>query len=505
MDNTRNYDSDFCGNIPIHFINSVQPYGALLVIKKDTLEIIQASENINAIFSQPVNQVVNAVITQFISEEASAQITQMLAKSTIEKIPASWKINGKFYFTISHIKDNYFLTEINVTPFNEDEQDTFVNIYRELKYAMAGIEAATSTSEVCRIAADELKRISGFDKVMIYKFDEQWNGHVLAEAMENDMESYLGFTFPASDIPKQARQLYMKNPWRFIPDRTYQAVRLYPVINPAVSGFIDLSDCNVRGVASVHLEYLKNMGVTASMSARIIKDDALWGLIACHHKTPKAVSYEMCSVFELLSNILSAKITSIQNKEKHYSSRLLQDIYTKLIEEIYQEQNLVQTLLFSEANICKLFKASGAAVIHKGNVYTGGSIPGDGFLEDFLLWLHTRNLKKVYATDSLGNGYEQAAEYADTASGMLVIPINTVKDEYVLVFRPEVVKEINWGGNPAERIQFETDEKNYHPRHSFKLWQQHVKGNSKPWTEDEVAIAENLRSFLYEYTTGNTK
>lgn len=505
MHNTSNYDSDFCGNIPIHFINSVQPYGALLVIKKDTLEIIQASENISSIFLRPVSEVINSTVTTFISPEATAQIGQMLEKSTIEKIPAAWKINGKLYFTLSHIKDAYFLTEITVTPFNEHEQDSFVNIYRELKYAMTGIEAATSTAEVCRVAADELKRISGFDKVMIYKFDDNWNGHVLAEAMEPGMESYLGFTFPASDIPKQARQLYLKNPWRFIPDRTYHAVRLYPVINPAVSGFIDLSDCNVRGVASVHLEYLKNMGVTASMSARIIKDDALWGLIACHHKTAKTVSYEMCSVFELLSNILSAKISSIQNKERHSSSLLLQDVYTKLIEEIYQEQNLAQTLLFSEANICRLFKAGGAAVVHKGNVYTGGSIPASGFLDDFLLWLHTRNLKKVFATDSLGDGYEQAADYTDYASGILVIPINTVKDEYVLLFRPEVVKEINWGGNPAERIQFEPDEKNYHPRHSFKVWQQHVKGNSKPWTDDEIAIAENLRSFLYEYTTGNTR
>jgi len=505
MDNTKNYDSDFCGNIPIHFINSVQPYGALLVIKKDTLEIIQASENISAIFLRPVNQVVGAAVTEFISEEAYPQITQMLEKTTIEKIPAAWKINDKHYFTLSHIKDSYFLTEITAEPFNEDEQETFVNVYRELKYAMTGIESATSTNEACRIAAAELKRISGFDKVMIYKFDEEWNGHVLSEAMEPGMESYLGFTFPASDVPKQARQLYLKNPWRFIPDRTYQAVRLYPVINPVVSGFIDMSDCNVRGVASVHLEYLKNMGVTASMSARIIKDDALWGLIACHHKTPKTISYEMCSVFELLSNILSAKITFIQNKEKHSAFLLLQDIYTKLIEEIYQEQNLAQTLLFGGSNICTLFKAGGAAVIHKGNIYTGGNIPGDGFLDDFLLWLHTRNLKKVYATDSLGSGYEQAAGHTDTASGILAIPINTSKDEYVLVFRPEVMKEINWGGNPAERIQFEPDEKSYHPRHSFNVWQQQVKGNSKPWAEDEIAIAENLRSFLYEYTTSNNK
>src|SRR5439155_4932601 len=132
--------------------------------------------------------------------------------------------------------------------------------------------------------------------VMIYQFDNNWNGTVIAEAMEAGMDSYLGLKFPASDIPKQAREMYRKNPYRFIPDVDYQPVRLYPVLNPVSGGFTDLTDSNLRSVAGVHLEYLRNMQVMASMSTRIVKEDQLWGLISCHHRTAKYLSYQMCSL-----------------------------------------------------------------------------------------------------------------------------------------------------------------------------------------------------------------
>ncbi len=399
-----------------------------------------------------------------------------------------------------HRTDRYLLVEIDGNPLVAAEQDNFVKFYQELKYAMAAIEGADTLDKACTIAASELKRISGFDKVMVYQFDPEWNGYVIAESGESDMESYLHFTFPASDIPKQARQLYLKNPYRLIPDRNYQPVKLYPVVNPITNSFIDLSGCNLRSVAAVHLEYLKNMGVTASMSTRILYEDNLWGLIACHHKTPRYLTYEMCSVFEMLSGIISMKIASVQNNQTAGKQNFISSSWATIVESVYKSEDLYSNLLAPDGAM-KLLGATGI-VLARGDRFTAGGItPDSEALQELMLWLHTKDLRRCFATNSLHQDYEYAKAFNGEMSGMLVIPINQTKDQYLILFRPEQVGVINWGGNPEERIQFEKDERNYHPRNSFKQWQQKVSGISVPWSNEEMVAAETLRSFIYEYET----
>lgn len=495
-----NYDSEFCGNLPIHHTNLVQPYGVLLIINTVTGEIMQASENTHGIFGLPVDQVVGTSLSSYLSEKAFQHLEQKLKNEFNDHIPAVWTINNKDFLVLIHRKEKYLLVEIDSEPLTLGKQESFVEVYQEVKYAMASIEATKTLEETCLLAAKELKRISGFDKVMIYRFDAEWNGTVIAEEREKDMESYMGFTFPASDIPKQARQLYLKNPYRFIPDREYKPVKLYPVINPITGSFLDLSDCNLRSVAAVHLEYLKNMGVTSSMSTRILHKDALWGLIACHHKTPKYLSFEMCSIFEMMSSMISVKITSLQNQESMALENNIAYNYSELIESIFRSNELDRNLL-AEHGVLKLFDATGAVIARNGKFYKQGDTPAQDQLEELLLWLHTRQLKRVFATETLSNDYDYAKDYADVASGMLVIPINQAKDQYLILFRKEKLYVINWGGNPEERIQFDKDEKNYHPRNSFKQWQQKVQGVALPWRKEELNIAETLRSFIYEFET----
>ncbi|HZY82386.1 MAG TPA: GAF domain-containing protein [Cyclobacteriaceae bacterium] len=495
-----NYDSDFCGSLPIHLTNLIQPYGILLVIDKDNLNIVQASENTEPVFSKPVSEVVNNPLISFIDGASAATLREKLQNDFNNKIPSVWEIGGERYVVLVHRHENYLLAEIDSTAIKQRSQDAFIDVYQELKYAMTAIEGAESLEKACELAASELKRISGFDKVMVYRFDAEWNGYVIAEAMEPDMESYFQFTFPASDIPKQARQLYLKNPYRFIPDRNYRPVKLYPVVNPITSSFIDLSDCNLRSVASVHVEYLKNMGVTASMSTRILYEDQLWGLIACHHKTAKHMSYEMCSVFEMLSGIISMKVASLQNANAASRSNFISATWARIVESVYRSEDLYSNLLAADGAM-KLFDATGIALTKGSKFETAGIVPRDEVLEELVLWLHTRELRKVYSTDSLREEYEYAKDFNGEASGLLVIPINASLDRYLILFRPEKVRVINWGGNPDERIQFEKNEKNYHPRNSFKQWQQKVSGVSLPWRKEELNAAETLRSFIYEYET----
>jgi light-regulated signal transduction histidine kinase (bacteriophytochrome) len=495
-----NYDSELCGSLPIHLTNLIQPYGVLLVVDKDDMHIVQASENTDKVFSKTAGELVNSRLTSFITVEAAATLRGRLANEFNHKIPSVWEIGGKRHVVLVHRSNKHLLVEIDATPVEKGPQDAFVDVYQDLKYAMTAIEGAENLEKACELAASELKRISGFDKVMIYKFDPEWNGYVIAESNRGDMESYYRFTFPASDIPKQARLLYLKNPYRFIPDRNYQPVKLYPVINPLTNSFIDLSECNLRSVAAVHVEYLKNMGVIASMSTRILYQDQLWGLIACHHKTARHMSYEMCSVFEMLSGIISMKIASLQNQEMAGRQIFISATWARIVEAIYRSKDLYTHLLAYDG-VMKLLGATGV-VLSKGSKFqTAGVVPSDEMLDELLLWLHTRELKRVYATDSLRAEHVYASDFTSHASGMLVILINHITDRYLILFRPEKVQVINWGGNPDDRIQFEKDEKNYHPRNSFKQWQEKVSGVSLPWRKEELAVAETLRTFIYEYET----
>lgn len=499
--NRPNYDSEFCGSLPIQSINLIQPYGVLLVIRKSDSTIIQVSENASELFGVPFRDLINRKLDEFLNPATNQHFNEALP-DTGDKIPSVWQINGRSFLTLVHRKADYLLVEIDLAPYDESKQLSFVSVYQEIKYAMSLIQEASTIQAVADHSAVHLKRISGFDKVMVYCFDRDWNGTVIAEQMEEGMDSYKGLTFPASDVPQQARMLYRQNAFRFIPTREYQPVKLYPVLNPITQTFLDLADCNLRGVAAVHLEYLRNMGIMSSMSTRILTGDSLWGLIACHHRTPRELSFEMRAVFEMLSNIISARITSIQNNESHRFSLTIRERYKNMVEEAYRQgnKNLQRALLNDEYDLLSLFSAQGAVVTLAGKKYVKGTVPDAEQLDELILWLHARQLRSVFCTDCLSDGYDQGHVFTAIGSGILVIPVDANRDEYVILFRQELVKTINWGGNPEERIQFEEGSRNYHPRNSFRKWQQQVRGTSAAWRPDEVTAAENLRSFIYEFS-----
>jgi light-regulated signal transduction histidine kinase (bacteriophytochrome) len=364
---------------------------------------------------------------------------------------------------------------------------------------MEAINAAPDVKGACEVAARQLKALSGYDKVMVYQFDKDWNGTVIAEELEPGMESYLGLTFPASDIPRQARAMYLKNPYRLIPNRDYVPVSLYPVINPITNAFTDLSGCNLRSVPAVHLEYMKTMQIMTSMSCRILKDGQLWGLFSCHHRTPYYLPYEGRVLFELLSDIIAARIVSLHYKGNTDVYTRLHDIHARLVEQVYTDNNLLKGLLKGETNVLRLLGATGAVMVADRQMETAGRVPDRYALQDLLLWLQSSAEKGVSQVQSLSAIYEPAHAFTDIASGLLIIPVQPQKNEFLLLFRPEVVQEVNWGGNPDEAIRFEKDNIQYHPRNSFSVWQQKVQYTALPWEETEMVMAGHLRNFILEY------
>jgi light-regulated signal transduction histidine kinase (bacteriophytochrome) len=334
---------------------------------------------------------------------------------------------------------------------------------------------------------------------MIYRFDSDWNGEVIAEEAEEGMELYMGLKFPASDIPKQARELYKVNPYRLIPNVEYSPIRLYPILNPLSNTFTNLSNSNLRSVAAVHLEYLRNMRVTASMSTRILKNGELWGLIACHHRTAKYLSYQTCSVFEMLSNIISAKISSVENADMQGYIAGQQGLLRKIVEGVYRQDSLENGLRQQENDLKALFGAGGVAIVSGKRTIRIGQTPGDAAIHDLVYWLQSRSITTTFQETSLSAQYEEAIAYADIASGLLALPIQPEKGGYVLAFRPEDVREVEWSGNPAEAVQFEPRHKTYHPRASFAIWQQKVLNTAPEWSAPDLEIAEAFRAFVIEY------
>lgn len=504
MAEKKNFDSDFCGSLPLHHINSIQDYGYLVVLEKRTLNIIQLSENTAELLGDEIQNLIGQDFSDYIPASDVANIARLLKTELITKVPLTLSIKNDlskaFYQALIHIKSDYIILELEKAA--ENKSRSFTEVFQDIKYISAAIEQAVTVQQVCEVAIHELRTLSGFDGILMYRFDSDWNGTVIAEEKDDRLEPYIGQTFPASDVPKQARQLYLKNPYRLIPNRTYQPARLYPVINPLTNVFTDLSDCNLRGVAAVHLEYMKNMKINASMSIRVIYKEALWGLISCHHVNEKYLNYEICSVFEWLSEVISNKISLILNKEEFDVTSNLQLKRVALTDQIYTEGNLASGLLKDDSlDILSLFSATGAVVCIDGKIEKKGIVPEKDALDNLLLWLEGKNFNQVYASHHLSGLYEEAGEYADVTSGLLFIPVASDKADFIVCFRPEVIEDISWGGDPNQAINFEKDNKNYHPRNSFKMWKQTVYQHALPWSSQELDVAESLRSFLFEFRT----
>lgn len=496
-------DAEFCGKVPLHQTNLIQPHGCLMVVDQESLRIIQASENCPVVFNKQAEELVGASLAVFIPEQQLAEM-QSRVQTTGSRLPFLLTISGRTFLTMAKSQEGFYILELSLESQNAQEQNSFLVVYQHLKFVMASIEKATTTKEASEIIVRELRSISGFDKVMMYQFDEGWNGEVIAEAKADGMDTYLGLKFPASDVPKQARELYKNTPYRLIPDVDYQPVKLYPVINPVTHTFTNLSDSNLRSVAPVHLEYLRNMNVRASMSTRVLNNENLWGLISCHHRVPKFLSFEMCSVFELLSYSISAKVTALQKADSFAVQTAMQQKMAALTEQLYSRKGLLDVLRQNEESLLHLLHAKGIAVLLDEQVLRLGETPETLDIQDLAIWLQASTDGKLYHQAALPAVYEQAVEYKECGSGVVVLPIRPEAGDYVIAFRPEAVREVNWGGNPNEAIQFESDGVRYHPRASFRQWKQRVTNTAIPWSNDELTIAERFRHLLVEFVFNQT-
>jgi chemotaxis family two-component system sensor kinase Cph1 len=283
---------------------------------------------------------------------------------------------------------------------------------------------------------------------MLYQFDENNNGAVIAEDKLENLESYYGLRYPESDIPAPARRLLTSNWIRIIPDAQAEAIDLVPLLNPVTGKPLDLTFSTLRSPSPCHLEYLYNMGVGSSLTISLIKDNKLWGLIACHHQTTKFISYELRKACEFLGRVFFAEISSREETEDYDYRMKLNSVHSLLVDSMTQEENFVDGLVKHDPNLLELTNAQGAAICFGGNYTLIGKTPLEEDLDKLIEWLRENVDQDIFYTESLADLYPEAIKYKDIASGLLVIPIS--KRNYVIWFRQEVIQSVSWGGNPYQ-------------------------------------------------------
>jgi len=363
-------------------------------------------------------------------------------------------------------------------------------LYPGLRRFVEDLQGAGSVADLCRLAADEVRRITGFDRVLVYRFDPQWNGTVIAESRNEVLPSYLDLRFPASDIPAQARELYRRNRLRIIPDASYRPVPLEPqVVAP-----LDLGDSVLRSVSPIHLEYMRNMGTMASMSISILREGQLWGLISCHNRDPHRVRLTVRNACDFLTQVFALQVAARERAADADQRMRLGSVRARLLAAMAEEDRFIDGLLRHPAELMTLADAQGAAVVTGDRCWCLGETPGEGTVRALYDWLSHNHREDVFATDGLGEILPEAAGYADRASGLLAISISKMHASYVLWFRPEVVQTVKWGGDPTKRVEEGTTR--LHPRRSFETWKETLRGRSLPWDTTIIDAVKELRNAI---------
>ncbi|WP_193196350.1 ATP-binding protein [Nostoc sp. MG11] len=491
----KNYDLE-----PIHIPGSIQPHGVLLALKEPELTILQSSNNISHFLSISPEELLNQPLSKLLEPEQIHFLQDCLLQEDLQFAnPLEFTIKSGDKSThfdgIIHRIDQVLILELE--PALLEKSNAFFKFYHLVKQAISKLQVASSVTEISQVLVKEVKKITGFDRVMVYRFDDNSNGIVIADDKPEYLTSYLGLHYPALDIPPQARELFSQNWLRLIPDANYEPAAIIPANNPLTEQPLNLSRSVLRSVSPCHIEYLHNMGVTASMSISIMKNKKLWGLIACHHQSPKFLPYEIRNACEFLGQMTSLELGAKEDSEDSEYKIQLKSVHSKLVEYMSAETNFIQGLINYQPNLLNLVNAQGAAVSFEGEYFTVGSTPEKPDIKHLVEWIYQNLQEEILYTDALSQVYPKAETFQDVASGLMAFSFSKTQKNYVLWFRREVVQTVNWGGDPSKALEVKTNgDLRLSPRKSFELWKETVRLKSLPWKSCEVNAALELRSAI---------
>ncbi|MBI4785245.1 MAG: response regulator [Oscillatoriophycideae cyanobacterium NC_groundwater_1537_Pr4_S-0.65um_50_18] len=487
-----------CSEVSVYAPGYIQPYGVLLILQEPHLTILQVSENVEKFLDLAATALVGQPLQRLFSRSQVKRVAEFLRQDNLEQCnPFVLKTRAQTFRGTLHRIDNALILELE--PQSLINKTHSIQFYHQLQTSILSLRSAISVTDLAQTLAKQVKAMTGFDRVMIYRFAADDHGVVIAEERETHLESYLGLHFPAIDIPAPARKLFLRNWVRQIPDINYTPAPLISADDFHVEQPIDMSNCILRGVSPYHIEYLQNMGVAGSLTISLIDDQRLWGLIACHHYSPNLVNYETRKTCEFLGQFASIEFVRQQERELDRYRTQIKTIQDKLQQSFLREPNFIQQVLTQNATeLLNLVHAEGMAIALDQQISLLGQTPTLEEVQALLTWLPQLDQSDIYPTNCLIRLYPPASAFTQVASGILAISIMLHHKSYhILWFRPEQVQTVNWAGNPQDAVVID-DLGNRHlcPRKSFELWKETVRETSLPWQLTEVEAARMMQNIL---------
>jgi chemotaxis family two-component system sensor kinase Cph1 len=484
-----------CEREPIHIPGSIQSHGFLVAMSHE-LKVTYCSENISlyapvsaaSLLGTPVYFLETVILKKMIG--FTAHLINIAQNPdgfrTINPFPVEIAGN-QFNLIIAAANDQYLLE------FEPAASDLEPDLQQAIGSTLSEILTDTNLANLLDKIAQQVRKLIGYDRVMVYKFHDDGHGEVAAEARNEELAPWLGLHYPASDIPQQARNLYKLNLVRLIADvaAVPSPILTYEELNEIP---LDLTHSSLRAVSPIHIQYLKNMGVASSFSVSLIHKGELWGLVACHNYTPRYIHYKQREVAKLIGQVLSSALSFRQQEEDQHKSNRLKGAVEALTRQLTRYNNIEDALFKHDITLLQAVDAGGAVLAYDNHFYHVGTTPDDTFLAGFVSWLQDNIQEAFYASDHLSEEYPQALTQTATASGILTCRLSRELKEYMIWFRPEVAAVIKWAGNPDKTVNI-TEKGLLHisPRTSFDIWNETVRHTSIPWTNEDYSSALQLK------------
>jgi len=472
-----------CEQEPIHIPGSIQPHGFLLGIKDRSFIIDYCSANTAEYLNLFHSQLLGNTFVDLFGQEPFEQLTdyinnnRMLSSSLLKLTLA-----GVDFSCTVHNSNGIFVLEGEPVALQSRAAS---ELYDQTSQFLSYMHDTHTLKELCQLVAEGTRNITGYDRVMIYRFDNDYNGEIFGESVREDLEPFLGLHYPHTDIPAQARELYMKNLLRLITDIDYTPVPLY-TIDDAPGKNLDLSLSILRSTSPIHVQYLHNMGVAATLTISLIYKKKLWGLIACHHYSPKNLSPEIRLAAQLQGHFITSQIDIRQSSEEYELSRNA-NLALEKINSLQLNRAADLNTVVSNPDILKICNAAGVAIILEGAVYKSGHTPDDEEIKRLANWAATFSKNGSFSTDKLVDYMPELKAMCQKTSGVIYHSLDIDSDNCIIWFRPETKTEVHWAGDPSKSI--EKDENGLSPRQSFAKWKEMVECKSKPWLRPELDTA----------------
>lgn len=476
-----------CDQEPIHIPGKIQPHGFLIGLTKDW-KIDFCTDNISQFIDVLYTQVLGKKFETVFGLKVQEQISEYINVDKIQDaFPLEINLLGKLFQISIHKSFDIYVLEAEP----QFDKEKLADVYTQTIQFVTQMNNTKSLKDLCALVAQGTREITGYDRVMIYRFDEQYNGEVFAENCREDLEPFLELHYPHTDIPVQARELYIKNQLRLIVDIDYVPVPIF-TIDDQENKNLDLSLSILRSTSPIHVEYLKNMGVGATLTISLIHHDRLWGLIACHHYSKKNISPEIRLAAKLQGQFITSQIDIRQSNDEYVSARKAAEALEYLTAlELPLVEHSLETIV-NAPQLLTICNASGVSIVFRDTIYKSGVVPSDEQIRTLISNLDSEKNNQVFATNKIVDHFPDLEKCSNFAG---IVYHSLGSSDHIIWYRPETVSEINWGGDPEKSII--KDSTGLHPRNSFNIWKQIVKDQSSNWKQYEINTASQYAHALH--------